>query len=281
MLLATVSNARAEYYYYQGQSQQPSYQQPAYQPAPQRPQSYTPARAAQVAPQAQSRVQTQSVAQPAATAVRSARPAAQPAAAATAPASASSQREESTAGIDFEHEDSFIDNSDAVRSKQYVRRAILSTVIRETSRFDFSRWYVNHLMGFSAIYQRTRFAKFTSGMQELSVGYVTEGGHAFEGGLELSAVSNIFVGYRYFFRPKSFTLWPYVGAGVGEEIHLIDFAEGPPQAQNYSGQKEMGFGTLGVLLPLVDVGIKAEARFNFYGMDRWVLTTGVGAILFF
>jgi hypothetical protein len=42
----------------------------------------------------------------------------------------------------------------------------------------------------------------------------------------------------------------------------------------------MGFATLGFLVPLVDIGIKAEARLNFYGTDRLVLSSGVGVVFF-
>ena len=45
--------------------------------------------------------------------------------------------------VNFENEETFIDQSDAIGSKQYVRRAILSSVIRETSRFSFQRLYVS------------------------------------------------------------------------------------------------------------------------------------------
>ncbi|NBY20251.1 hypothetical protein EBQ74_08435 [bacterium] len=196
-------------------------------------------------------------------------------------------QQEDDSGIDFQNEDSFIDNQEGIRSEQYVRRAILSTIVNTTGKFDFNRIYMNHLMGFSAIYQMQngprKFTKYTSGMQGLSLGYVTKGGHAFELGLEASAVSNIFAGYRYIWRPEKFSMWPFFGAGVGTEISSVRLSQGPSEAESYGrlgGMKQMGFGTLGVLIPVVEVGIKAELRANFYGFDRMVLTQGLGLIIF-
>ena len=42
----------------------------------------------------------------------------------------------------------------------------------------------------------------------------------------------------------------------------------------------MGFTSLGVLIPIVEVGIKAEMRATFYGLDRMVLSQGLGLIIF-
>lgn len=182
---------------------------------------------------------------------------------------------------DFKSEEAYIDQFEGVRSKHYVRRAILSHVISTTSRIAFDRFYVNHLMGFNAVYQRITFAKYTTGVQGLSVGYVTQAGHGLEAGMEVSSLNNIFAGYRFFYRPEKFSLWPFAGLGAGYEIGAIKFAEGPPEAINYNGAKYFGFTTLGVLVPLVDVALKAEFRFNFYGKDRLCLTQGIGAILFF
>lgn len=181
----------------------------------------------------------------------------------------------------FRNEDAFLDHYEAVRSKQYVRRAILSSVISATNKVAFDRIYVNHLLGFHAIYQKTTFAKYVSGVQGLSVGYVTKEGHAAEIGMDFSSINNIFAGYRYFYRPENFLLWPFAGAGVGYDVGLITFAEGPPEAQGYNGKKHMGFVTVGILVPLVDVAIKAEIRASAYGTDRFLLTQGIGAILFF
>jgi len=92
-------------------------------------------------------------------------------------------------------------------------------------------------------------------------------------------VSNLFVDYRYFYSVDSLSVWPFVGFGVGKEIG-IHLADPPIEAQVYQGMTTMGFATIGALVPLVDVGIKAEARFNFYGLDRLMLTTGIGVIFF-
>lgn len=182
---------------------------------------------------------------------------------------------------DFRNLDAYIDDYEALRSKQYVRRAILSNVISITNKIAFDKIYINHLLGFNAVYQRVNFAKYVTGIQGLSVGYVTKEGHGLELGMEISALNNIFFGYRHFFRPENFALWPFAGVGLGYEVGLVTFAEGPPESRLYTGTKLMEFATVGVLVPLVDVGIKAELRFNFYGMDRLVLTQGIGAIFFF
>ncbi|MFM8315302.1 MAG: hypothetical protein ACKOA8_13535 [Deltaproteobacteria bacterium] len=190
-------------------------------------------------------------------------------------------------GIDFENEDAFIDQQEAIRTEHYVRRAILSTIVNTTGKFGFKRFYINHLMGFNAVYQTEngpiKFTKYTSGMQGLSVGYVTKKGHAFELGMEASAVSNIYGGYRYIWRPEKYTVWPFAGIGIGTEVSSIKLSQGPAAAENYGrlgGMKQMGFGTLGLLIPIVEVGIKAEVRAVFYGLDRLVLTQGLGLIIF-
>lgn len=182
--------------------------------------------------------------------------------------------------LDFENEEAFIDTQEALRSKQYLRRAIMSTIVTTTGKMSFSRMYLNHLMGFNAIYQRSAFTKYTSGMQGLSLGYVSEKGHALELGLELSAVSNIFAGYRYIYRPEKLSLWPFFGFGAGQELSSLKLSDGPDETRNYRGRNQMGFGTIGFLVPLVEVGLKAEVRFIFYGADRLVLSQGIGAIIF-
>lgn len=185
-----------------------------------------------------------------------------------------------TVELDFENPDTLMDPEEGIRNKNYVRRAILSSMAQHTSRFEFKRPYINHLMGFSAVFQKTTFSKFVTGVQGLSVGYITQGGHGFEAGFELASISNIFAGYRHIFTPSSFSLWPFLGAGVGTEIRSAQFSDGPQESEKYTGTRKMGFATLGFLIPLVDIGIKAEARFNFYGLDRLVLSSGVGVIFF-
>lgn len=182
--------------------------------------------------------------------------------------------------LDFENPDVLIDPIEGVRNKHFVRRALLSSMAKQTSRFDFERPYINHLMGFSAVLQRDLFTKYVSGLQALSAGYITENGHGFEAGLEFATISNVFVGYRKIFRPETFSLWPFLGFGAGTEVTSLRSADGPTQSPVYNGLRQMGFGTLGFLVPLVDIGIKAEARFNFYGTDRLVLASGVGVIFF-
>lgn len=200
--------------------------------------------------------------------------------AAAAPAGSGDGYEEPL--IDFENEDTFIDISDALRSKQYVHRAILSTVIDHTSKFSFGRYYLNHAMGFSAVWQRADapFVKYSSGIQSLAGGYVSEGGHGWELGLELSSVSAIFAGYRYFIRPESFSIWPAIGFGVGHELEQLKISNGPPETDLYAGPRYMGYVIVSLLVPLVDVGLKAELRANFYLLSRVVFTQSVGAVIF-
>jgi hypothetical protein len=183
--------------------------------------------------------------------------------------------------IPFKEKDALIDVSDALRSKQYVHRAILSTLVRDTAGFGVGRFYINHLMGFSNVWQRgTVYTKYSTGLQGASFGYLTSGGHGLELGLEISTVSNLQLGYRYFIRPKDFSMWGFAGLGVGSEVSSLSFADGPPQARLYSGPKQMAFATFGLLIPVIDVGLKAETRFSFYGTERIILTTGVGMIVF-
>lgn len=182
--------------------------------------------------------------------------------------------------IEFENEDTLIDVEEGVRSEQYVRRSILSTAIKTSTGSQFSRFYINHLIGFSSVYQKLNITKYTSGMQGISLGYVSTGGHCVEAGLELSAVSNVFGGYRYVIRPGDFLIWPFLGVGFGQEVNFFTFADGPAAARAYNGRKQHAFGTFGFLIPLVDVALKAEFRLNAYGTDRLILTQGIGAVIF-
>jgi hypothetical protein len=162
-----------------------------------------------------------------------------------------------------------------------VHRAILTNLIRDTSRFYIPHFYLNHMTGFSSVWQRAgAYSKYSSGQTGLSVGYVTPYGHGIELGLELSNVSNIYLGYRYFIRPEKFSLWGFVGGGYGFEVKKLSFADGPIEAVSYNGPSRMGFLTFGLLVPIVDVGIKAEIRACFYDLDRVVFTQGVGIIVF-
>lgn len=188
----------------------------------------------------------------------------------------------------FEHEDVYIDIQDALRSRAFVHRAIVSSAIDYNTkiRLKLGRPYINHLMGFNAIIQfgksnpDRQFAKYVAGIQGLSAGYVIEQGHALEAGLELSSVSSIFGGYRFFYRPERYKLWPILGGGAGYEVRWLSISDGPFEAQNYDGQKKYLFGMLGFVIPLVDVALKIELRASFYGSDRWVFTQGIGAMFF-
>lgn len=185
--------------------------------------------------------------------------------------------------VDFSSDETFLDVPDALRSKNYVSRAVLSSAIKATSHFEFGRMYLSNLIGYDAIFQpanRGAFAKYSSGDISFGGGYVSQNGHAFELALSLSAVSTISLCYRYIIHPKSFGLWPYLGLGLGAEIKQLSFSDVPAAAQVYTGSSEMVFPTLGVMIPLIDVGLKLEARFIFFGLSRLVLTTGAGVVFF-
>lgn len=186
---------------------------------------------------------------------------------------------------DFENEDAYMDVPDALRSKQFVHRAILSTIIRDTSKVNLGGFYFNYLLGFNAIYQPSNrasknFAKYVAGAMGIAAGYTTKAGHSAELGFEASSVSSLFVGYRYFMTSESYTLWPYVGAGMGMEVDGIQLSDVPIDAKYYAGQTQFGFFCLGAVVPLVDLAVKVEARANFFGLDRLMLTTGLGVIFF-
>jgi len=186
---------------------------------------------------------------------------------------------------DFEHEETFMDVPDALRSRQFVHRAILSTIIRDTAKVQLGSFYVNHLMGFSAVYQPANqggksFAKYVSGVIGFAGGYSTEGGHTFELGFDLSSNSNIYLSYRKFLSSENATFWPYVGMGLGMEMAAIRLTDIPVEAKAYQGKDQFAMVVLGTLIPLVDIAIKAEARFVLYGLDRLMLTTGAGVVFF-
>lgn len=193
--------------------------------------------------------------------------------------------EEAAAAADFEHEDTFMDVPDALRSRQFVHRAILSTIIRDTAKVSLGTFYASHLMGFSAVYQPANrggksFAKYVSGVIGFAGGYSTESGHTFELGLDLSATSIMFVDYKKYIGGKDYTFWPYLGLGAGTEASFFRLSDLPVEAQVYQGSTTMFFFSVGTLVPLVDIALKAEARFIFFGLDRLMLTTGAGIVFF-
>jgi len=187
--------------------------------------------------------------------------------------------------FDFEHEKAFMDVPDALRSRQFVHRAILSTIIRDTAKVTLGTNYFTPLLGFDAVYQPANrgghsFAKYVTGLIGLSFGHVSKSGNMIELDLDISGVSNLSVAYRKLFVSEKVTFWPYLGAGVGTEISLLRLSEVPVEARVYDGSSKMVYGIIGAVIPMVDVAIKAEARFCFYGLDRLMLTTGVGVIFF-
>ncbi len=182
--------------------------------------------------------------------------------------------------IDMEHSDTFMDVSEAIRSRQYVQRTILSTVIRATTKFAMNRFYLNHLMGFSSVMQANPIAKYSTGLQGLAAGWVSSGGHAFETGVEVSAVSNVYVGYRYFHQLENFSLWPILGFGVGKEMPALRISEPPGGGSPLLASKPLIYMVVGLLIPLVDVGLRAEVRFSVQGAQRVIMTQGLGLVVF-
>lgn len=186
---------------------------------------------------------------------------------------------------DFEHEEAYMDIPDALRSRQFVHRAILSTIIRDTARVQLGSFYLDQSLGFNAIYQPAdrggkSFAKFASGVLGLSAGYVTESGHSAEAGIDLSGVTNLVFGYRYLFTSQVSTFWPFIGVGLAMEFSKLRLSDIPVEAQVYQGSTTAEFLSLGAIIPLVDLAVRAEAKFVFYGLDRLMLNTTLG-ILFY
>ena len=69
------------------------------------------------------------------------------------------------------------------------------------------------------------FSKYDSGLLGFSLGYILNNGIAFEGGLEFSALSDAFVGFRYIYRPETIKLWTFAGLGAGSEVDFVNFAK--------------------------------------------------------
>lgn len=181
--------------------------------------------------------------------------------------------------VDFESEEGFIDLSDALRSKHFVRRAILNTAIKNSSRFHLGRPYINHLVGFNAIIQMPR-AKMMTAMQALSAGYVLPIGLGVEGGFDFSSISHAYIGTRFLFDQLSTFIWPFAGVGLSKQIDFLSVSDGAYELRNYAGSTTAYFINFGLMIPLVDIGLKAEGRLSVYGADRLMITTGLGAVLF-
>jgi hypothetical protein len=221
-------------------------------------------------------------------------PPAEAAAAAPAPEAAAAPPPQATAAapkselgmpekplIDMEHAETFMDVSEAIRSRQYVHRTILSTVIRATNKFATDRFYLNHIMGFSSIMQSLPPAKFSAGLQGLAGGWVSSGGHGFEVGVEVSAISNIYGGYRYFYKIDNFSLWPVFGIGAGYQVDALQLTR--PPGFTHTGPvppKLLTYAVIGLLIPMVDVGLRAEIRVALQGFSRIMLTQGLGIVVF-
>lgn len=201
-----------------------------------------------------------------------------------APVEAAKPESKEPLAYDFEHEDTFMDVPDALRSRQFVHRAILSTIIRDSAKVTLGSFYFDQMLGFNATYQPSKkgasFAKYASGVLGFGLGYALKSGHALEFGLDISGVSNMIIGYRYFFQSENYTFWPFLGAGLAMEMASLKLSDLPVEAKAYRGPTSGEFITIGAIIPLVDVAFRAEAKFIFYGFDRLMLTTNVGVVFF-
>ncbi|MBI1860451.1 MAG: hypothetical protein HYR96_06000 [Deltaproteobacteria bacterium] len=182
--------------------------------------------------------------------------------------------------VNLESEDAFIDLSDALKSKHFVRRAILNTAIKNSSRFHLGKPYVNHLVGFDAIINLKPVQKTVTAMQSLGGGYVFPFGLGVESGLEFSSLSDWYLGTRWYFDQVSAFVWPFAGAGLAVQLDFLSVSDPTQAVAAYSGSPVGFFANFGLMIPLVDIGLKAEIRANMYGGDRIIITTGLGAVLF-
>jgi hypothetical protein len=141
-------------------------------------------------------------------------------------------------------------------------------------------------MGYSAVHQQPslvssgEWTEFGTVLQGIAAGYVLESGHALEVGLNFSAWTEAHVGYRYFLRIDEFAVWPFAGGGVGMELRGFALSDGTFESNAYQGRNTMLYFGGGLLMPLLDVGLKMEARLTLFGAERIVLTTGIGLLLF-
>lgn len=184
--------------------------------------------------------------------------------------------------VDFSSDDTYADQTEALRSRRYVHRAVLSNAIKETTvHFNVKRPYINHMLGFNNVWQREFIAsKYVSGYQGVAVGYIFEKGHGLEIEFDVSSNSSLQFAYKYFVLPSPYSAWPFIGGGLGMEITGLAFGGAPPEMKKYSGMRQKAFASFGVVIPLIDVGLKVEVRAEAYGTARLVLVTGLGAILF-
>jgi len=195
-------------------------------------------------------------------------------------ATTANDEQKAEAEVDFENEDTFVDLADALKSKQYVRRAILSTVIRTTSKLAVSRWYISHTLGFNSVWMRTDGnLRYYSPSMGLSLGYVTAGMHGFEGGIDMSVPGDLYLGYRYYMPIEKVTVWPFLGGGAGMEIKTLALHD-PPYIRPYTGPAQFFFANAGIMVPLVEVALKLDIKITAYATARLMLSSGVGAIFF-
>lgn len=187
--------------------------------------------------------------------------------------------------FDFDSEKAYIDVDDAMYSKEYVHRHLLSAVIADSTQLQLGRLFVNFLTTTSYVHQEgdginVKWIEFVSGGMTISGGYATEGGHTVELGASLSAISHIFLAYRYFLGGGKWSVWPYVGAGAGFAMGMLNISDGPFEVQVYQGPKNLFSGTVGMLLPMPDVGLRLQVNIDFWGSNRAVFTPGLGVVVF-
>ena len=196
---------------------------------------------------------------------------------------------EETPQVNFEDEEAYIDIEDAKRSRSFMHRSILASVVKDTSRFSLGRFFVSHVMGFNMVKHLPRpetaidvqWIEYSAGIQGISAGYLMKNKIGADIGLQFSTPTNLYLSLKYYFASDRGSLWPYFGIGGGIQIPSLNLADGPFEAQIYRGTPYLFFLNGGFFIPLVDVGIRAEVQVGSYGIDRLVVSSIIGLTLFF
>ncbi len=187
--------------------------------------------------------------------------------------------------FDFKDEDAYIDVEDAVHYKQFVHRHLLSKAIADSEPVSVNRFFINLMTTSSYVHQQgdginVKWVEFVTGGMAVSGGYALSGGHMLEFGANLSAISNVFGGYRYFLGTDMWTVWPYAGVGYGIAMPGLNISDGPDEVKFYRGKESLITGVIGILLPMPDVAVRVEVRSDFWGSNRIVVTPSFGLVLY-
>ncbi|MCB0406381.1 MAG: hypothetical protein KDD51_16485 [Bdellovibrionales bacterium] len=187
--------------------------------------------------------------------------------------------------FNFRDKDAYMDVEDAMHSKQFVHRHILSKTIAESKPLELGKYFINFVTTSSYVHQQgdgvnVKWIEYNAGGITLSGGFSTEGGHTFELGMSLSSISYVFGGYRYVFGTSEWDVWPYAGAGMGIGMTFLDIADGPFEVQAYNGSTTVFSGVLGMMVPLPDIAVKLEVKVDMWGGHRAVFTPGFGIMIF-